>query len=448
MQSAQLGRREFITLVCGTAAWPIAALAQRPPVVGFLNGVSFDGPFAARQAVDIRQGLRAAGYVEGQNLTIEYRSAEGRYDRLPALAADLVSSQVALIIAVGSTNAPQAARAATSTIPIVFAVGSDPVATGLVTNLTHPEANVTGVTFNSTTLAPKRLEIVRELLSDKASSSIGYLKNPRNPFDVDLAGLMAAGRALGLQISIFEASTDREFLAAFQSMAQQHLAALIVSNDALFVARRDLIVALAAHHAIPTIYNARENILAGGLISYGPEVNSLHRQAGLYAGRILKGEKPADLPSTESTLTDAEAAARTMGLQIQVRNASTNLEIDAVFAGFRRERPDALFVGGDPFFGSRRVQFATLTAHYSIPTAYTSREYAQAGGLMSYGASFTDSFRQAGTYVGRILKGAKPANLPVTQPTKFELVINAETARMLDLAVPPTLLSIADEVIG
>jgi putative ABC transport system substrate-binding protein len=289
-------RREFITLLGSAAAWPFSAWAQQQkvPVVGFLNGVSFDGTFAAQQALMIRQGLREAGYVEGQNVTIEYRSADGHYDRLPALAADLVSSQVALIMAVGSTNTPQAARAATSTIPIVFAVGSDPVATGLVTNLTRPEANLTGVTFNSTALAPKRLEIVRELLPGK--TSIGFLKNSRNPFDADMTGLMVASRNLGAQISIFEASTDREFLTAFQSMAEHHLAALIVSNDALFVSRRDLIAALAAHHAIPTMYTAREYVLAGGLISYDPEVNSLHRHAGLYAGRILKGEKPADLP--------------------------------------------------------------------------------------------------------------------------------------------------------
>ena len=288
-------RREFITLLGGTAAgWPLDARAQRTPVIGFLNGVSFDGAFAAQQAIEVRQGLRAAGYVEGQNVAIEYRSADGRYDRLPALAADLVSSHVAVIIAVGSTNAPQAARAATSTIPIVFAVGSDPVDTGLVANLTRPEANLTGVTFNSTALAPKRLEIVRELLPGKIS--IGYLKNSKNLFDADVAGLMAAGRNLGAQISVFEASTDREFLTAFQVMAQRHLAALIVSTDASFAARRDLIAALAAHHAIPAIYAAREYVLAGGLIGYSPEVNSLHRQAGLYAGRILKGEKPADLP--------------------------------------------------------------------------------------------------------------------------------------------------------
>jgi putative ABC transport system substrate-binding protein len=284
-----LRRRDLITLLgSAAAAWPLAAQSQqRLPVIGYLNGVSFDGAFAAQQRLAIRQGLREAGYVEGQNLAIEYRSADGHYDRLPALAADLVSRQVALIISVGSTNSPQAARGATTRIPIVFAVGSDPVDTGLVTNLAHPEANLTGVTFNSTALTPKRLEILHELLPGK--TSIGYLKNSANRFDTDMAGLMAAAQTLGLNIRVFEASTDRELLSAFESMAQQHIAGLVLSTDVSFNARGDLITALAAHHAIPTASGT-------GLISYNSEVNSLHRQAGLYAGRILKGEKPTDLP--------------------------------------------------------------------------------------------------------------------------------------------------------
>ena len=243
-------RRDFVTLLGGAAAWPIAARAQQKmPVIGYLNGVSFDGAFAAQQARAIRQGLRETGYVVGQNVGIEYRSADGHYDRLQALAADLVSRQVSLIIAVGTTNSPQAARAVTSRIPIVFAVGGDPVDTGLVTNLAHPEANLTGVTFNAATLQPKRLEIVHELLPGK--TPIGYLRNSANRFDTDMPGLMAAAETLGLKISVFEASTDRELLAAFESMAQQHLAALIVSNDAFFAARSDLIAPLAARHAIP-----------------------------------------------------------------------------------------------------------------------------------------------------------------------------------------------------
>jgi putative tryptophan/tyrosine transport system substrate-binding protein len=284
-----MNRRDLMTLIGGAAAWPVAARAQQAkiPVIGYLNGVSFDGAFASQQRLTIRQGLRDAGYVEGQNVAIEYRSADGHYDRLPTLATDLVSGQVALIIAVGSTNSPQAAKAATTTIPIVFAVGSDPVDTGLVTNLARPEANLTGVTFNSTALAPKRLEIARELLPGK--TSFGYLKNSANRFDTDMAGLMAAAQNLGLKITVFEASTDRELLSAFESMAQQHIAVLILSTDVSFVARGDLIAAVAGHHAIPTISG-------DGLISYAPEVDSLHRQAGLYAGRMLKGEKPTDLP--------------------------------------------------------------------------------------------------------------------------------------------------------
>jgi putative ABC transport system substrate-binding protein len=288
-------RRDFITVLGGAAAaWPLITSAQqRQPVIGFLNGVSFD--VAAQQASAIRQGLRKSGYVEGQNVTIEYRSANGQYDRLPALAADLVSRQVVVIIAVGSTNSPQAAKAATSTIPIVFSVGTDPVATGLVSNLRRPEANLTGVTGNLTALASKKLEILRELLPGK--TSIGYLRNPANPFDTDMTDLMAAARSLGLQISVFAASTDRELLSAFQSMAQQQLAAPLVSSDASLATHHlNLITALAAHHAIPTIYSDRGYVLAGGLISYNTKRDSLWQLAGIYAGRILKGDKPADLP--------------------------------------------------------------------------------------------------------------------------------------------------------
>jgi len=228
-----------------------------------------------------------------------------------------VRRQVDLIVAVGSTNTPQAARAATSRIPIVFAVGSDPVDTGLVTNLKRPEANLTGVTFNTAALVPKRLEILRELLPGK--TSIGYLKNPANPFDVDMKALMEASRTLGVHISVFEASTDREFLSAFESMGQQHIAALILGTDASFNVRLELIAALASHHAIPTIYAPRESVMVGGLISYAAEVDSLNRQAGLYAGRILKGEKPADLPvvlPTKFELAINLKTAKELGLAV------------------------------------------------------------------------------------------------------------------------------------
>jgi len=310
-----LRRREFIAGLGGAAAWPLAARAQQRPVIGFLSGISFNAN--AQQASAIRQGLRKSGYVEGQNVTIEYRSANGQYDRLPALAADLVSRQVAVIIAVGSTNSPQAARAATSTIPIVFDVGTDPVATGLVSNLKRPEANLTGVTGNLTALASKKLEILRELLPGK--TSIGYLRNPANPFDTDMTDLMAAARSLGLQISVFAASTDRELLSAFQSMAQQQLAALIVSTDVSLAAHLNLITALAAHHAIPTIYAGRGYVLAGGLISYGTERDSVWQLAGIYARRILKGDKPADLPvvlPTKFELVLNLKTAKELGLSV------------------------------------------------------------------------------------------------------------------------------------
>jgi putative ABC transport system substrate-binding protein len=322
-------RRDFITLLGGAAAaWPLAARAQQAamPVIGFLNGVS-NNDYADAIAA-IRQGLKAAGFVEGQNVAIEYRSADGAYDRLPALAAEFVRQKVAVILAVGSTNSPQAAKAATSTIPIVFAVGSDPVATGLVTNLRRPEANLTGVTYNATALAPKRLEIARELLP--RGTSIGYLRNPANPFDTDMAELTTAARTLGLRLSVFSATSDRELLTAFESMAQQQLSALIISTDVSFTTRHNQIVALAGHHAIPTIYTGRDYVLAGGLISYGAEVNSLRRLAGIYTGRILKGDKPADLPvllPTKYELVLNSTAARELGLEIPL---SMLIRIDEV----------------------------------------------------------------------------------------------------------------------
>jgi putative ABC transport system substrate-binding protein len=310
-------RRDFITLLAGTAiAWPLAARAQQPlPVIGFLNGVSFSA-YADRIAT-IRQGLKATGFVEGQNVAIEYRSADGAYDRLPTLAAELVRQKVAVILATGTTNSPQAAKAATSTIPIVFEVGSDPVATGLVTNLRRPEANLTGVTQNTAALAPKRLEIARELLP--GGTSIGYLRNSDNSFDTNMAELTAAAGRLGLRLSVFSASSDRELLTVFESMAKQQLSALIVSPDASFATRRNQIVALAGHHAIPTIYPGRDYVLVGGLISYGVEVNSLHRLTGVYTGRILKGDKPADLPvllPTKFELVINNKAAKELGLEI------------------------------------------------------------------------------------------------------------------------------------
>jgi putative ABC transport system substrate-binding protein len=325
-----LKRREFITLLGGAAAWPLAARAQQPamPVIGFLSPLSPDG--YSERLRGFRQGLKDIGYVEGENVAIEYRWAENQFDRLPALAAELVRRQVA-VIATMSNVVALAVKATTTTIPIVFIATEDPVKLGFVASLARPGGNVTGINFYSGELTAKRLELLREVVP--AATRVAVLVNPAN--------------------------------------------------------------ALA----------------------------------------------------TESTLRDVQSAARAMGLQIQVVNASTSYEINAAFATFVRERPDALFVGVDIFLNNRRAQLVNLASHYSLPAIFSNRDFAEIGGLMSYGSDIKDAFRQVGVYVGRILKGAKPAELPVVQASKFELVINAETARMLGLTVPPTLLATADEVI-
>ena len=332
MQFSQLKRREFITLLGGAAAaWPLAARAQQPamPVIGFLNAVS-PHEFADRLR-GFHRGLKETGYVEGENVAIEFRWAEDQLDRLPGLAAELVRRQVAVIVSGAGPTVPFAAKAATTTIPIVFLTAEDPVGLGLVTSLARPGGNLTGINFFSAELTAKRLELLHELVP--AAARVAMLVNPANA------------------------------------------------------------------------------------------------------------------AQTETTVKDVEVAARAMGLQIRVLNASTNREIEAVFSTFVRERPDALFVGGDPFFSSRRVQLILLATHHAVPAIYGGRQFPEIGGLVSYGASVPDAFRQVGVYVGRILKGAKPADLPVVQSTKFELVINAVTAKMLGLTVPPTLLATADEVI-
>ena len=326
-------RREFITLIGGAAvAWPLAARAQQRamPVVGFLNATSPDG-FTERLTA-FRQGLKDTGYVEGENVAIEYRWAEGQMERLPALAAELVRRPVAVIAAPGNTSVVLAAKAATTTIPIVFAVAEDPVRLGIVTSLARPGGNLTGVNFFNAELVAKRMELLRELVP--GAVRVAVLVNPAT-----------------------------------------------------------------------------------------------------------------DVANAESVVRDVDAAARAKGAQMQVFNASTSREIDVAFAALVRERLDALFVSGDGFFNSRRVQLVHLATRYAVPTTYAARDYPAVGGLMSYGTSITDTYRQTGVYAGRILKGAKPADLPVTQATKFELVINHQTARTLGLAVPPTLLSLADEVI-
>jgi putative ABC transport system substrate-binding protein len=324
-------RRDFITLLGAAAAWPLAARAQQTtlPVIGFLHAASPES--TAHRVTAFRRGLNETGYFEGQNVVVEYRWAEGRYDRFPELAAELVRRQVSVIVTPGNPVAANAAKAATSAIPIVFAVGGDPVKLGLVASLARPGGNVTGVNFFVTEVAAKRLGLLHELVP--TATRVAVLVNPANP------------------------------------------------------------------------------------------------------------------PTAESTARDVQGAADGIGIQIQILNASTIREIDAAYASLVRERADALLVAGDGFFNSRRVQLAMLAVRHAVPATYSSREYAEAGGLTSYGTSFADTDRQVGIYAGRILKGAKPADLPVLQSTKFELVINLQAARMLGLEVPPTLIARADEVI-
>ena len=324
-------RRELITLLGGAAAtWPLVARAQQPamPVVGFIRDGSADA--STRFVAAFRKGLNETGYIEGQNVTVEYHWLEGQLNRLPALMADLVRRHVAVIATPG--NAPTiAAKAATTTIPIVFGVGGDPVQLGLVASLARPGGNATGINFFNTEVVAKRLRLLHDLVPN--------------------------------------------------------------------------------------------------------------------AARVAVLVNPANATTAESNLRELQEAALTLGLQIQILNASTTDEIDAAFATLARERPDALLVTGDAFFVARRGQFGTLAASERIPAAYSIRDHVAAGGLMSYGTDLADMFRQVGVYTGTILKGAKPADLPVLQTTKFEFVINRTTAKALGLSIPAGVLSIADDVI-
>jgi putative ABC transport system substrate-binding protein len=323
-------RRDAIGLLVGAAAWPLLARAQQPamPLVGWLGSAS-PTPYAGRVAA-FRQGLNEVGYVDGRNVAIEFRWAEGQYDRLSALASELVGRRVAAIATSGGTISARAAKAATSTIPIVFASGGDPVKAGLVASLNRPGANVTGVFFFGAVLRTKRLELLHEMVPKAATISL--LMNPNN----------------------------------------------------------------------------------------------------------LNGEIEA---------TDLQAAARALGRQFAVLNARDESEIDAAFKTILEQRIGAILISTDPFFNSRRNQLTALATRHAIPTIYPLREFVAAGGLMSYGTSNTEEYRHAGIYVGKILKGARPADLPVVQPTKFELVINLSVAKALGLTVPDKLLALADEVI-
>ncbi len=300
MQFDQLRRREFITLLGGAAAaWPLVARAQQQamPVIGFLDGASADGrtvPIAA-----FRQGLNEAGYVEAQNVAIEFRFAENQYDRLPALAADLVRLQVTVMAALG-TPAVRAAKAATSMIPIVFVIGDDPIKIGFVASLSRPGGNLTGVTTLASEVGPKRLELLRELLP--TATIIAVLVNPTNPnAEAQLRDLQAAAPALGVQLYPLHASTEGELDTAFASLLPGRAGALIIGTDSFMIIQIKQLAALAARHAVPTIFQFREFAAAGGLMSYGGSVTDANHLAGIYTGRVLKGEKPADLPVQQST---------------------------------------------------------------------------------------------------------------------------------------------------
>jgi ABC-type uncharacterized transport system substrate-binding protein len=300
------------------AAWPRAAHAQQPamPVIGFLGGAS---PLYAPSMTAFREGLKEAGYVEGHNVAIEYRWAEGHYDRLPALAADLVRRQVAEIVTVG-TPAALAAKAASSTIPIVILVGIDPVQLGLVASLNRPGGNVTGTSSLTVEVAAKRLEVLHELL--RTSAAVALLVNPNNPqTEPETKGVRDAARSLGLQLHVLDASTEGEIDAAFEKLIELRAGGLLVSNDAFLFSQRDQIVALAARHAVPAIYGAREFAAAGGLMSYGTDYADRFRQVGTYAGKILKGTKPADLPVQQVARVEFVInlkTAKTLGLTFPI----------------------------------------------------------------------------------------------------------------------------------
>ena len=308
-------RREFITLIGGAAAWPLAASAQQPamPVIGFLRSATLAN--VPHFVTAFRQGLKDAGFVEGQNVTVEYRSADGQNERLPALIADLIGRQVAVIVA--NAISARAAKAATTMVPIVFASGGDPVKDGLVTSLNRPGGNITGVMFFSETLGTKRLELLRQLVT---KTTIAVLVNPATPgTEEERSDIAAAAKAIGLQLLVADVSNVRDIDTAFATFVQREAGALLVGSGAFMTSQRERIVAVAAHHRLPALYPQREYVSTGGLMSYGTSIAEAYRHAGIYAGRILKGEKPADLPVMRSTKFEFVInlkTAKSLGLDI------------------------------------------------------------------------------------------------------------------------------------
>jgi putative tryptophan/tyrosine transport system substrate-binding protein len=313
-----IGRRTFIGGLGGSVlAWPIAGRAQRPaaPVIGFLSSTSPDQPL--RRVAAFRQGLGEAGYVERQSVAIEFRWAENQAYQLPRLAADLVRRQVAVIATTGGTAAALAAKRATSTIPIVFEIGGDPIAASLVDNLGRPGGNITGISLNAAAVGPKQLDLLRELVPKAAL--VAVLVNPSNPISGTLSRVEAAADAAGMKTLVLPVTNENGFDAPFARLVRERADALVVGNDPFFINWRDKIIALAARHAVPTIYGFRDYAVAGGLMSYGPIIPDAYRQVGVYTGRILKGEKPADLPvvlSTKFELVINITTARTLGLNV------------------------------------------------------------------------------------------------------------------------------------
>ena len=311
-------RREFITLLGGAAAWPLAARAQQTamPVIGFINADSSKGH--APEVSAFLRGLGEAGYIDGQNVAIEYRWAEGQNDRLPAMAADLVRGKVA-VIAATSTPAALAAKAATTTIPVVFETGSDPIELGLVASLSRPGGNVTGVTQLTTGLAPKALEILHEL--NPTARVVALLVNPASPTTAETVAseVRSAARALGLELEVLNASTEHDLDEVFAALSQSQAHAIVIGGDAFFTSRKERLGALAAHNAVPAIYTRREFAAAGGLVSYGNDLTDSYHLAGIYTGRVLKGEKPADLPVQQAAKVELVInlkAANALGLTV------------------------------------------------------------------------------------------------------------------------------------